>query len=403
MPKTTRQNFTKQLVETARPQNKPYRLWDSKVPGLALRVLTSGKGTYELHWKRGKSTAIGPRGAMTLEGARLKAIKLLGEVQESGSIKPSTSPKIQTWGQFVEQKYGPYIREAHKAGGATLAALKLQFSFLNSKNLADIDKNVLSGFAASRLKQGRASSTVNRDMDRIRAALGQAVHWGLIDSNPLARLKKLKQSSDNHIRYLTHDEESRLRKALSDREMAAKEAIKSSNKRRNTTGQPKLAEITGFSDHLMPMVLVALNTGLRRGELTTLEWSAIDLTAQRLTVHAGYAKSATTRHVQLNSEAVSILVKHRASSNGQRPFPVVDPKRAWKTVLKAAKIEKFRFHDLRHTFASNLVMSGVDLNTVRDLMGHGSISMTLHYAHLAPEYRMKAVESLVKKKAVAKT
>lgn len=71
-------------------------------------------------------------------------------------------------------------------------------------------------------------------------------------------------------------------------------------------------------------------------------------------------------------------------------------KKAWKGVLKAANVSAFRFHDLRHTFASKLVMAGVDLNTVRELLGHKSITMTLRYAHLAPEHKAAAVETIVK-------
>lgn len=144
------------------------------------------------------------------------------------------------------------------------------------------------------------------------------------------------------------------------------------------------------------MTLLALNTGLRRGEITQLTWPDIDMAAERVTVRAGYAKSGKARHVPLNSEAVTTLTQWKKQHPEGRLFNVIGIPKAWAALMLAANIDGFRFHDLRHTFASKLVMAGVDLNTVRELLGHGDITMTLRYAHLAPEHKAAAVEKLVR-------
>ena len=83
-----------------------------------------------------------------------------------------------------------------------------------------------------------------------------------------------------------------------------------------------------------------------------------------------------------------------SGENDDEPLTTVN--KSWAGLVQAAKVQGFRFHDLRHTFASKLVMAGIDLNTVRELLGHSQIAMTLRYAHLAPEHKAAAVERLVK-------
>jgi integrase len=108
----------------------------------------------------------------------------------------------------------------------------------------------------------------------------------------------------------------------------------------------------------------------------------------------------------LNSEASRVLKSWQPKvveagwcvfGGSTQSTPLVAVKKSWRGVLKAGKVTLFRFHDLRHTFASKLVMAGVDLNTVRELLGHKSLAMTLRYAHLAPEHKAAAVETLIGK------
>ena len=117
---------------------------------------------------------------------------------------------------------------------------------------------------------------------------------------------------------------------------------------------------------------------------------------QLLTVEGRNAKNRQTRHVPLNEEAVSVLRSWREQcGSGMRVFGVtIGFQTAWEKVVKRARISRFRWHDLRHHFASRLVQKGVPLNTVRDLLGHGSVGMSLRYAHLAPDQRREAVSKL---------
>jgi integrase len=133
-----------------------------------------------------------------------------------------------------------------------------------------------------------------------------------------------------------------------------------------------------------------------------MRWQDVDLTRRIVTVAAAHAKSGRTRYVPLNDEAVRILKTWRTSDVASTGyvFPgaggarLIDVKTAWMSLLRVAGVTGFRFHDLRHTFASRLVMAGVDLNTVRELLGHADLKMTLRYAHLAPEHKAAAVAKL---------
>jgi integrase len=160
-----------------------------------------------------------------------------------------------------------------------------------------------------------------------------------------------------------------------------------------------LPPLPHFGDHLTPAVLLSMNTGLRLGEMLKLRWKNVHLDRCWLTVEGREAKSRQTRHVPLNAEAVSVLTQWREQSGFQgRVFNVsLSFKTAWWHLLERADIQNFRWHDLRHHFASRLVQEGVPLNTVRDLLGHSSVAMSLRYAHLAPDQRCDAVAKLGKR------
>jgi integrase len=150
-------------------------------------------------------------------------------------------------------------------------------------------------------------------------------------------------------------------------------------------------------------VVVALHTGLRRGEQFRLRWSEhVDFTTGIVTV--ADSKSEEPRHVPMNDTVRAVLralpsrLKSRwvfPSETGETPLDAQNfVNRVFLPALRRAKIGDFHWHDLRHTFASRLVMAGVDLRTVQELLGHKTLVMTLLYAHLSPEHQLEAVQRL---------
>ena len=149
------------------------------------------------------------------------------------------------------------------------------------------------------------------------------------------------------------------------------------------------------------MVLLAMNTGMRRGELLKLTWQDVDMAEGIITITPASAKTGKRRHIPLSDEAQWVLGELQKQAHGTFVFhkdgkPLASVDTSWETVLQRAGIADFKFHDLRHHFASRLVQLGADLNTVRELLGHGDLTMTLRYAHLAPHNRRKAIALLNK-------
>jgi integrase len=151
------------------------------------------------------------------------------------------------------------------------------------------------------------------------------------------------------------------------------------------------------------MVILSLNTGLRQGELFSLCWENISQVPHpQLCVLGFRAKSGKTRYIPLNTTCQNILSewKRQTGASHGPVFPnregkaFNNVKRSWASLLKDAEIKAFRWHDMRHHFASSLAMKGIDLNTIRELLGHSDLKMTLRYSHLCKTHTLSAVERL---------
>lgn len=384
------------IVEGAKPEAEPYRLWDTVVPQLHLRVQPSGVKSWNVQWSRTSSRSLGKWPGVTVESARTKAKAVLVETDKHGkplAVIEAAKPKAGTLRDFIEDHFRPWASANRKWGDGAADRILSNFADYADKPLSALNDWVIEKWRTERRKAGRSVSTCNRDIATLKAALAKGREWG-IEVDALAKAKQAKV--DNAVvRYLSPAEEKRLRAALNARDAQMIAARESGNAWRKVRGKDALPSLTHFGDYLTPAVLLSLNTGLRRGELTALEWADVNLQGKILTVRAAAAKSGKSRHIPLNAEAVDALTKwkEQAGSDGQ-PFPFKDAKKAWAALLTEAKIEDFRWHDLRHDFASKLVMAGVNLNAVRELLGHADLKMTLRYAHLAPEHLADAVAKL---------
>ncbi|MFT4247664.1 MAG: site-specific integrase [Pseudomonas sp.] len=395
------------VVESAKPEAAPYRIWDTVVPQLHLRIQPTGIKSWNVQWSRTSSRALGKWPGVTVESARTKARTILAEADQHGAplaVIEAAKPKPLTLGSFIREHYAPWAKANQKAGQATIDAIEACFSELFDTPLNQLSAFDLERFKSKRLKAGRKPATVNRDLARIRGALSRAVDWGMLADHPMKTVKQAKGADDSRVRYLSTEEETALRKALVARERdrrASRERHNAWHTARGSDGHPQWPD-DGFTDHLLPIVLLALNTGMRRGELLGLDWKNVNLPGKLVTVTAGNAKSRKARHLPLNAEALDVLTRWKEQSPGAGlvfPSPKTGGRMdninsSWEEACSTAHLADFHFHDLRHSFASKLVMAGVDLNTVRELLGHSDIRMTLRYAHLAPDKLAEAVAKL---------
>lgn len=390
---------------------------DLKVAGFVLRARPSGIHSWRVQLADRRWLTLGRVDEVALADAREAAQRRRAEAALGHVIPSRKATSDVTLRAFLDESYEPWMRATYRGQAGQVARIRWAFADLLDLKLSDLNAARIDRWRATRRHLQRATktataknarevsrATINRDIGALRAALARAVEWGSLSAHPLARMKQSSEDGSAVVRYLSEEEERRLRTALADRDIARRAARDSANAWRLARNYEPWTPYGEYTDYLTPLVLVALNTGLRRGELLQLRWRDVQLEQRVLTVRGEGAKSGQTRHLPMNTEAHRVLKNWKPAeaeadwfvfSAGTSKTPLREARKAWRGVLTKARVTAFRFHDLRHTFASKLVMASVDLNTVRELLGHRKIAMTLRYAHLAPQHKAAAVERLV--------
>lgn len=413
--------FTQHYLENLEPDGKFHPDEGGKKSVTGLYVYSGAKAkTFYVYLGRGKpKEKIGRFPAFTVERARIEAKRKLGEDAGGHDHQAARRHKKVLDATTLEAYlHGPFktYAEANIAGHQKMIAnIKTAFGHLFSKPMTDINDSV--DMARWRKDRSKVSlATQRRDLTNLKAVLNHAVREKAIPHHQLThyRLKGTlvegaAAQNGKKVRYLTREEETRLRAALDARESKIRAERTTSNKWRAERGYSLKPEMgpNEYADHIKPLVLLALNTGLRRGDLFGLQWDHVDLERRQIRKVIEKTSHVKRKHgitpepavLPLSSEAVAILEQCKRQSASDYVFAsprsggrLDNIKKAFEAVLKNAKISGFRFHDLRHTFASRLVMAGVDINTVRELMTHADIKMTLVYAHLSPDHKAAALD-----------
>ena len=216
--------------------------------------------------------------------------------------------------------------------------------------------------------QVRKVSSINREMQCLGNLFRKATEWEMIEKSPFDCGTKLRLKENNaRKRFLTDEEIARLLTEL----------------------KPK--------KHIHRIVFCALNTGMRRGEILNLKWEQV----RNGFIYITESKMDEPREIPINNDLAAMFKEIRREQELTSPFVftyaghrISKVNNSFHSAMKRAEIQNFRFHDLRHTFASHLIMKGASLKEVQELLGHKDIKMTMRYAHLAQEHKRNAVNLL---------
>lgn len=409
--------LTKSVVEALKNKVQEYDVNDSQIMGFHVRLyrcpskMKTFYFTYRNSEDKRKRVKIGVFGQLSMQQARDKAQEYSGKVaagidvqqEKKDSGKKVLALKDITLEKFISEKYEPWAVGRYKTGQESVDKIEAGFKSLLHFYLGDISHSIIDDWRTEQLERGLKRPTVNRIVNALRGALSRAVEWELISKHPLKKLKDFKIDSKAKVRFLTKEENRRLMASLTARDEQLKQARERGNEHKRRRGNKLLPSLTGntFSDRVTPMVLLSLNTGMRQGEVFDLTWQDVIFEHKYITIVGDIAKSWETRHIPLNATSYNALESWKKQTEGSgRVFPADDGgrldnvRKSWATLKKSAKITSFRWHDMRHDFASQLVMRGVHLNTVRELCGHKTLEQTQRYAHLAPGHKSEAVALL---------
>jgi integrase len=329
-----------------------------RIKGHPVLIQSFASKTLAMKWKRDTESAI-ERGAFAYEkpGSKHTLSELIDRyIEKVLPTKPKNARNIRQHLLWWKQELGHCL-----------------LSDIKPSLIAQKRDELLSGLTYKNTI--RSSTTVVRYLASLSHAFAIAVKdWEWIQENPIKKISKPK-ISNSRMRFLNDSEKERLIQACRESE----------------------------SKGLYPIVILALSTGMRRGEIMNLKWSDIDVARGSILLQT--TKNGERRFIPLVGIALDLLRSKYANQSvdslvfpaPHSPYKPIDIRSAWETALSKADISNFRFHDLRHTAASYLAMNQASLLEIGTLLGHKTVQMTKRYAHLSNSHIYSTVATLNKK------
>lgn len=368
--------LTKSVVEALRSEATPYFVWDNQVIGFGVRVMPSGVRTYQVQYRKGGRTrrsSIGRHGVVTADQARMRARELLGlvamgrnPVEELAQHRRQPTVALLC-DRFMAEHAGQHCKPSTRRNYHQIIELYIK-PVLGPIKVNEVERK---DAAELHLRLGDRRYQANRTLAVLSKMFNLAEVWGLRPdgSNPCRHVKKYREKGRN--RFLTHAELARLGRTLEEIEAEGCE-----------------------TPHVVAAYRLLILTGCRLGEIQTLQWDYITEFGMELP-----DSKTGARRIPLPPEARGILAAlPRTIGNpfvieGKKPGAhITDLERPWRRIRERAGLDGVRIHDLRHTYASHAVCSGMPIQMVGRLLGHTQLQTTLRYAHLADEPVRQAAE-----------
>jgi integrase len=374
-------HLTDAIVRRLEPPATGNRItYDDTVRGFGARVTTNGAKAYVLTYSvrgsgRQRRYTIGGCDRWTATDARQRAKELKAEIDRGGDPLADIESEREApdMGDLVErfrEVHFPRLRPSTQADYTLMLKSHVVPHFGERRKVrdvvfADIDR------LHRRITEAGHAYRANRVLALLSKMFSLAVVWSWRETNPC---KGVRRNREHHRRrYLTQDELARLTKALAD--------------------EP--------DRDMVDVMRALLLTGARRGEVLSMRWADLDLGVGAWSKPPSGVKQGEHHQVPLSAPARQLLAERLARRTGDSPFVfpgdgskghLMNVWRAWKRLLEASGIAGVRLHDLRHSFASELVSGGASLPLIGSLLGHSNFATTNRYAHLYTDVQRAAVE-----------